>query len=147
MPSLNVQLEPGKTVTVRLEKAGYVTQEFSYTVPAIPATVTKKMVAQTGSLSVSSTPSGATVTISGVFGTFTTPFTKALDADTYSLTITKLGYKDKTDTVTIVAEEITMKHYTLELAAVTITFVTRKADGSILTGVDVFVDGDKKGIT
>ena len=41
---LPVDLIPGELVTVKLVMGGYITQEFSYTVPATPETVTKTMV-------------------------------------------------------------------------------------------------------
>ena len=44
MPSLAVDLVPGELVRVKLVMAGYITQEFDYTVPATPETVTKTMI-------------------------------------------------------------------------------------------------------
>lgn len=44
MPSLDVDLTPGETVTVKLEKLDYETVEFDYLVPEAPETVTKTMV-------------------------------------------------------------------------------------------------------
>jgi len=46
MPSLTVELEPGKTVHVKLVKEGYRTVEFDYTVPNTAATVTKTLIAK-----------------------------------------------------------------------------------------------------
>ena len=46
MPSLTIELEPGKTVHVKLVKEGYRTVEFDYTVPNTATTVTKTLVAK-----------------------------------------------------------------------------------------------------
>lgn len=230
MPSLNVSLEPGKTVHVKLVKGGYITQTFSYTVPTTPTTVTKTMVIKTGTLSLTTSPTGATVDIYEVgphpegpsdtnkgahIGIHTTPFTVDLEPrdyvykvtkigyafiwvqvsvtagltttkshtliplagtlsvattptgatvkvgtetktspcnftlapGTHTVTVSKPGYNTKTDMVAITSGATTTKSYTLVLSEVTITFDTKKEDGSTLTGVDVFVDGARRGTT
>jgi hypothetical protein len=48
MPSLAVGLVPGELVRVKLVMGGYITQEFDYTVPATPETVTKTMILVVG---------------------------------------------------------------------------------------------------
>jgi len=213
MPSLKVELEPGKTVHVKLVKEGYYTLEFDYNVPPAAATVTKTMYRERGWLSVSTTPTAATVKVDdmtktspakfslptgtytveiskpgyetitdsvtietdktvtksytltlvkGTLSVSTTPTGATVKVDTetkkspcsftlapgtYTVTVSKPGYKTITDSVTITSGETTTKSYTLVLSKVTITFDTRDEDGTVLTGVEVWIDGEKKGTT
>ena len=217
MPSLNVSLEPGKTVTVKLVKAGYITQEFSYTVPSAPATVTKTLaptptppcdsygdvdddgyvtqadadliklyvfggwaavrdtvsisesefvhradvdgngyvnmgdvgaiygyiggtidtfpVCTKGALYVTTTPTGASVKVGAE--TKTSPCTFTLAPGTHTVTITKAGYTTKTDTVAITAGVTTSKSYTLTAATGTLSVTTSPTGASVKVGVDV----------
>lgn len=143
--SLPVDLEPGKRVHVKLVKAGYAPQEFYYTVPASAATVTKTMYHETGTLSVTTTPTSATIKIGTE--TRTSPCIFTLAPGTYTVTISKAGYDTITDSVTITSGATTVKSYTLTLLNVTITFDTKDEAGAKLTGVDVIIDGVKRGST
>jgi len=96
----------------------------------VPITITKEK----GTLSVSSSPTGASVAISGITGTFTTPFTKDLDPGTYTLTITKSGYVDVTDTITITTGVTTTKSYTLVLEKGTLSVSTSPTGASVKVG-------------
>ena len=109
--SLPVDLTPGDAVTVKLVKSGYATQEFSYTVPTAAATVTKTMVSEMGTLSVTSTPTGATV----IVGTETkiSPCNFTLAPGTHAVTVSKTGYDTIADTVEITAGKTITKSYTL----------------------------------
>lgn len=102
----------------------------------------------TGSLSVTSTPGGATVTIDGVYAGTTsaaTPVTKTgLSAGSHTVVLSLDGYSDATKTVTIAAEQ------TLPLA-VTLTKSTPTTGAlNIITdpeGASVSLDGGSKGTT
>jgi cytochrome c biogenesis protein CcdA len=119
--SLPVDLTPGETITVKLVKSGYITQEVSYTVPSAAATVTKTMYLEKGRLSVATTPTAATVKVDGE--TRTSPAEFILLPGTYTVEISKPGYETITDSVTIVVDKAVIKSYTLtpSLGALSIT--------------------------
>jgi len=179
MPSLTVELEPGKTVHVKLVKEGYLPLEFDYVVPSAPATVTKTMVAvvcraaitraslnkttfepretiglaytvkNTGNITTDivirfgigspsasrpchDVPPGGSV--SGSVG-----FTAPSSPGSYKIVITAEACGRETD-----RKELP---FTVRIPRVAITFDTRKEDGTVLTGVEVWIDGEKKGTT
>jgi hypothetical protein len=110
------------------------TKELSFTV-AVSA----------GTLSVSTSPTGASIRVGTE--TKTSPCNFTLAPGTYTVTVSKAGYDTITDSITITSGKTTTKSYTLVLSTVTITFDTKKEDGTTLTGVDVYVNGVKKGTT
>jgi len=115
-------LAPG-TYTLTITKTGYVTQTPSVTITAGTTTTRSyTLVLAQGTLSVTTTPTGASVDINVSGGiTRTTPFTETLNVGTYNLLISKPTYDDISDTVTIVAGTTSAKMYTLVKAAVTVT--------------------------
>ena len=179
MPSLTVELEPGKTVHVKLVKEGYLTQEFDYLVPSAPATVTKTMIAEVCRATITSASLNKTVfepeesirlgfTVKNT-GNITTDIvvrygigtpqsprtfhnmlpgasaseTAGLPAPSapgsYKVVITAWACGKETD-----RKELP---FTVKTPLVAITFDTRKEDGTVLTGVEVWIDGEKKGTT
>jgi hypothetical protein len=73
-----------------------------------------------GAISISSTPSGAQVIIDGAMQG-TTPFTiRTLTAGTHALLLEETGYQDYTTSITITANQLSQKSYTL-VPVVTIT--------------------------
>jgi len=179
MPSLTVELEPGKTVHVKLVKEGYLTQEFDYLVPSAPATVTKTMIAKVCRATIISASLNKTTfdpresirlayTVKNTgnittdivvrYGIGTPQFprtyrntppggsvseTVGLPAPSapgsYKVVITAWACEKETD-----RKELP---FTVRTPMVAITFDTRKEDGTVLTGVEVWIDGEKKGTT
>lgn len=140
-----VDLIPGRYCIV-ISKAGYTDWNGEVTITAgktVSGTVTLTL--QKGTLSVATTPTGATVKVGTE--TKTAPCNFSLAPGTYTVTVSKPDYDTITDSVTINAGETTTKSYTLTLSKVTITFETKKEDGSTLTGVEVYIDGVSKGVT
>ena len=179
MPSLTVNLEPGKTVHVKLVKEGYLPLEFDYKVPSVRDVVTKTMVAvvcraaitsaslnkttfepretiklayivkNTGNITTDivirygiNTP-GPSRTCHGVPPGGSVSGTVGFDAPStpgsYRMVITVEACGKETD-----RKELP---FTVKIPRVAITFDTRKEDGTVLTGVEVWIDGEKKGTT
>ncbi|MHC1566942.1 MAG: hypothetical protein ACXQTD_04295 [Candidatus Syntropharchaeia archaeon] len=177
--SLKVDLEPGKTVHVKLVKTGYLTQEFDYTVPHAAATVTKTMVAEVCEAKITKASldkkeyepgerakfdftvqntGNVTTNIVINLGIDTPKYLKTIynskPGDTHSDTAyipvpNTPGSYEVIITVEACGKETDRKElpFTVKLKAVTITFETKKEDGTILTGVEVWIDGVKKGTT
>jgi cytochrome c biogenesis protein CcdA len=138
--SLPVDLTPGETITVKLVKSGYVTQEFSYTVPTAAATVTKTMVLETGTLSVTTTPTGATVAVG--LNAKASPCTFSLTPGTHTVTISKAGYETRTESVTITAGVTTTKSYTLTSSKGTLSITTTPTGAKVtVTSPEGFTPG------
>ena len=135
MPSLNVELEPGKTVHVKLVKSAYITQEFDYTVPSSPATVTKTMVLEMGILSVTTTPTGATVKVVGG-ETKKSPCTFSLAPKLHTVEVSKPGYDTITDTVSIIAGVTISRSYTLTLSKGTLSVSTTPTGATVKVGTE-----------
>lgn len=179
MPSLTVNLEPGKTVHVKLVKAGYLTQEFDYTPPFAPATVTKTMVAVVCKAAITSASLNKEVfepkeTVKLAYtvkntGNITTDITIRYGIGTPGASRTCRdvppgGSVDGTAELTapsapgsykiVITAEACGKEtgrkelpFTVKIPLVAVTFDTRKEDGTVLTGVEVWIDGEKKGTT
>lgn len=107
--------------------------------------ITLTVVSPKGTLSVTTSPSSATVKVGTE--TKTSPCNFTLAPGSHTVTISKPGYDPITDTITITAGATTTKSYTLTRSKITITFVTKKEDGTTLTGVEVWINGAKKGVT
>ena len=186
MPSLTVELEPGKTVHVKLVKEGYRTVEFDYTVPNTAATVTKTLEAKRADFKI--------ISISP------TSITDAHPGDSIYLKATVKNVGDKADTgliqiawdgsimrtfgmasispdqtraispppfiipgsasigthkITVFVKPSSEDNPTdsqdipvvLKPPTVEVTFVTKDEQGNEITGVDVYIDGVKKGTT
>ena len=82
-----------------------------------------------GTLSVTTSPTGASIMVDGV--TKTSPCNFSLAHGTYTVTITKVGYDTITDTVTITAGATTTKNYTLTLSKKVITFESVPAGATV----------------
>ena len=90
------------------------------TIPVVPVTTTAAPAApQVGAVSISSTPSGASVTIDGtIMGA--TPFTlRTLTVGSHTLVMQMSGYLDYTDTIMIQADQLNQLSYTLTPVPVT----------------------------
>ena len=61
----------------------------------------------TGTLAITSTPAGATITIYGVVLPSSSPFTFALPPGTYTVLLQKTGFQDWQGTVTVAANQTT----------------------------------------
>ena len=130
MPTLTVDLEPNTTYSIRLEAPGYKTLSFEYTTGTTPATVTKTLEKEkaVGTLSVTSTPIGASVRLTPPSGavvpvtSFTTPLNVELPVGVYDLVISKSGYTEIKDIITITDGKTITKNYTLVSAGVRTTF-------------------------
>ena len=138
-------LAPGD-YTLTVEKAGYETITDTVTIIAgVTTTKSYTLTPSKGTLSITTSPTGATVKVGTE--TKTSPCNFSLAPGTYIVTVSKSGYDTITDSITITAGETTTKSYTLTRSEVTITFDTKKEDGTTLTGVDVWIDGTKRGVT
>jgi len=135
--------------TVSVEKSGYYPASASLT-PCPSAGQTRDIYVtlnpkppSTGSLSISSTPSGASVCLSGSYrGTTPTTIT-GLDAGSYYIELDKDGYQPYRDTVTVVSGRTKSYHYPLQ--------ATRKPGYITITstpsGAYIYMDGTYKGRT
>lgn len=132
--------------TYRLEKQGYQTETSTFLVTAgsnTPLSITLTETQVTGSISVSSTPSGASISLDGA-NKGTTPTTlTGVAAGSHSLLLTKTGYNDYTTTIAVTVGQTTI---------VSATLVPLQSTGSISVSsfpanANVFVDGIMKGIT
>jgi hypothetical protein len=65
-----------------------------------------------GTLSINSNPTNASVFINSVY-TSRTPLNLTLQAGNYSLVISKIGYQNKTDNITIISNQTLIKNYNL----------------------------------
>jgi len=186
MPSLTVELEPGKTVHVKLVKEGYRTLEFDYTVPNTAATVTKTLVAKKADFKIE--------------GISPAEITDAHPGDSIYLRVTVKNVGDKADTgliqiawdgsvmrafglasidpgqtrvisppsfsipggasigthkITVFVNPSSEENPTdsrdipvvLKPPTVEVTFTTKDEQGNEIRGVDVYIDGVKKGTT
>ena len=201
MPSLTVELEPGKTVHVKLVKEGYRTLEFDYTVPNTAATVTKTLVAEKPELKIInvyySLNGGSTWTEVSREGTTNIPtgskpkfkvrirneegtsnrrcvwLKKGYGCATVNIGVIGsdkvLNYQDTEDIIFDATTGIEPnQNYSLHVKAerwlpscpsddefdfnnvsltIEVTFVTKDEQGNELRGVDVYIDGIKKGTT
>jgi len=177
--SLKVDLTPGKVVTVKLVKEGYITQSFSYTVPSAPATVRKTMVAEvcratitkaslnkttfkpkeTVKLTYTVENSGNIATDIVVrYGINTPGLSKAYNnippGGSVSGTVDFIASFTPGPYKIVITAEVCGKEtdrkelpFEVRIPFVAVTFDTRREDGTVLTGVEVWIDGEKKGTT
>ncbi|MCX6698412.1 MAG: PEGA domain-containing protein [Methanomicrobiales archaeon] len=129
-----------------LKKSGYADYSASVTVTAgQTASVTATLSTQqtTGSLSVSSTPSGATIVLDGI-NKGTTPTTlNGITAGSHAIILKKSGYADYSASVTVTAGQT---------ASISATLGGQQATGSISVsstppGATILLDGINKGTT
>jgi hypothetical protein len=102
------------------------------------ATVSVTLVSTTGSISFTSTPSGADISIDGTFQTSKTPATiTSVSAGNHSYTLRLTGYNDATGTVMVMAGQTATVSVTLTPVVTTgsITF------SSTPSGADIYLDG------
>lgn len=138
------KFDPGHYV-LKLTYPGY--QSYETTIALISNEVTSidvelVKIPTTGTLTVSSTPSGAKVYIDGSYKG-NTPYSDTLSPGTYDIKVTMTGYNDHETTATIVAGEETMLSfwmYPLETSGIL-------SVSSSPWGAFVYVDGIYTGIT
>ena len=158
-PMTITSVTPG-THTIDLTRTGY--QDYQATVTVVAgqiATVTATLpsIPTTGGLSISSTPSGATILVDGV-KTGVTPMAVELYAGSHVVKLQKAGYADYTGTFTVVAGKVSP--VTIQLVAlqqtttVTPTVQQTTATGggtltiqSIPTNAEIRLDGVAEGTT
>ncbi len=112
---LNVVLSPGSH-EVRLEKSGYKTDVFTITLSAGEEREIFRQLQKEifySRLTISTTPSGATVYLNGYYYGIT-PLTVYIEAGTYELTLVKPGYKTIVRTL-VLDEEVKSFRYTMEV--------------------------------
>ena len=133
--NIKINIPPGtapKTYTIKAEV--YPT---GHTLPTDTRTATLIVKGlATGTLSVSTTPTGAFVKVGTE--TKTSPCTFSLTPGTHTITITKTGYETITDSAYIRADRTVNKSYTLVKKTVKVTFSANVA-------AKLYVDGDFKG--
>ena len=113
---------PEGTHTIEARKDGYKTKTTAKTIGTQTKdmsrieTITLTLEKETGSLYIQSTPSGANIYLNGSYKGTTNKTTENLEPGTYSLKLTKDGYKDKTQSLTIEAGKRESAYITLESA-------------------------------
>ncbi|MBN1272954.1 MAG: PEGA domain-containing protein [Candidatus Aminicenantes bacterium] len=98
---------------------------------------------QRGTLNIRSDPSGASVDIDGA-RRGTTPFSITLEPGAYRVRLSRSGYQDESDTVTVSSNRETRRNYSLTLIpppSFTVSIRTTPSDA------DVFVDDVRRGVT
>ena len=139
-PAILTSIIPG-THTIKLTKPGYYDWSATVTVTAgttTPITATLTMI--TGTLSVTSTPSGAIIFLDGTStGTITPAILTNIIPGTHTIKLTKPGYYDWSSTVTVIAGTTTPIAATLTMITGSIS-VTSTPPGAI-----IFLDGTSTG--
>ena len=127
--------------TLRLTKDGYEDYERMIAVDANSmGTVYVALEKPKGTLSISSTPDGATVSVDGQ-NKGTTPLNLTLLPGSYSVKVTKTGYKNYAKTVTVGADLTTKVNAVLERTTGTLSVA------STPTGATVYINNQNKGKT
>ena len=137
--------------TISIYLSGY--QDFITSVnvqKGVTATVSATLspVVSSGSLSVSTTPSGATVYLDQIYRGVTTITVGNLAAGSHTLNIVKAGYKDVTETVNVVAGTTTYFSTTLESDAApqyATVSITSNPPGASVYGDGVYVGTTRSG--
>jgi hypothetical protein len=138
---------PAGSYTLSLTLAGYqdITEMFSIiTGQTTSYAPTLVPVPQKGTLSVTSTPSGAAYYVDGVARGSTPGSVTGLDPGTHEVRVTKAGYTDFTDTVTITAGQTTSISAPLQAAAPAGGSVAARSSPS---GAAVYLDSQARGTT
>jgi len=155
-PINNYKLSTG-TRTLKVTKDGYndYTQTFtlasSDTSKAIPVVLTKKeepksTTPKTGTLSISSTPTGAKVYVNNQYKGIT-PLTLTLNEGNYSVKLSKENYEDSTQSVTVKANQTGQVSITLKEIPSPKPKTGNLSVSSIPAGAQVYVNGTYKGLT
>jgi hypothetical protein len=166
--SETVRVTAGRTTTVSasLIKNGASSLAPVVTTTTIPVTTTKTTAVPTGTLSIRSSPTGATVYVDDVSKGATSKTLSGVSAGTHTVRVVKSGYQEYSETVRVTAGRTTtvsaslIKNGASSLAPVvtttTIPVTTTKTTAvptgtlsirSSPTGATVYVDGVSKGIT
>jgi PKD repeat protein len=140
-----------KEYTLRVSKVGYADYSDSVTVIAaqtIPVSVT--LVSQaptTGSLSLTSNPSGAAITMDGGSQGMTPKVITGLAAGTHSLVFSMTGYLDHTATVDVQGGDTATYHAVLQKEGTSSQGGGSISVTSVPSGASVSLDGVAKGVT
>jgi len=153
---LTTQLEEG-THTIEARKDGYETKSQTKTIGtqtkdlSRTETITITLEKETGSVYITSTPSGATIYLNGSYKETTPKTMEGLELGTYTIRLTKTDYEDKTETVQI--EKGKTKEIEIKLTEKQETVTTAEAgktgtgylkiEGN--TGSTYYIDGENKG--
>ncbi|KQC03989.1 MAG: hypothetical protein APR53_04245 [Methanoculleus sp. SDB] len=150
-PATLTGISPG-THTVKLTKSGYYDYTKTVTVVAGQTTaMSATLYPSTGSISVTSNPTGASIYLDSVYQGTTSKTLSGIAEGTHTIKLTKSGYQDYTTTVTVVAGQTKAVSPTLiPLSSLQVTVYN--ADGAALpsTGgrIDVTLyDGNRNYIT
>ncbi|MDD1654278.1 MAG: PEGA domain-containing protein [Methanomicrobiales archaeon] len=146
---LTVTQPPGEHA-VRLTKAGYEEHSETVTVTSgqtgrISATLVPQA-ATTGSLSLTSNPSGARVTLDGG-RTGTTPWVTDVSAGSHTLVFSLPGYLDATATVTVQGGDTATYNAVLQKGTGSTTGGGSISVASVPSGATISLDGVPKGVT
>ena len=101
------------THTVRLQKSGYVTRTESVLITSRQTTTLNATLVQTGTLSVSSTPTGAQLYVDGVYKGLTTRFVTNLAPGEHTVRLVKTGYQEHNTVATVNSGQTTTLAVTL----------------------------------
>lgn len=127
---------------VKLKKQGYNEVEKTVIVSAShTTTVSLQLLQQTGSIKVSSNPSGASVYLDGAFKGTTPIILSNVPVGSHTIKLTKSGYNDASKTVSVSVGKTTFVFESLTAQAGTLKI------SSTPSGADVYVDGVYRGVT
>ena len=133
---------PVGTHTIKLTKSGYNDISKTITVSSGMTTyVSETLLTQTGTISVSSNPSGVNVYLDGAYkGTTPTTLYDVLTGS-HTVKLTKSGYNDVSSTVTVSSDQTTSISKTLTVQSGSISVSSNP------TGANIYLDGTYKGTT
>ncbi|MCU0630630.1 MAG: PEGA domain-containing protein [Methanoregulaceae archaeon] len=135
--------------TVRCSLTGYTNQSQSVTVSGGRTSAVKMYLVRqapaTGTLSVSSSPSGARIYLDGTDTGYTTPKTlSSISAGTHTVRCSKSGYTDQSQSVTVTAGQTTSVTLTLQGQAPVTGSISVSSSPS---GARIYLDGTDTGYT
>ena len=143
---VTLHLVSAGTHTVKLTLSGYEDYEESVRVYAgqtASITTTMQSIPTTGSIAITTTPTGASVYLDGVYKGITPVTLHSVSAGTYTVKLTLSGYEDYEESVRV---------YAGQTASITTTMQSIPTTGSIAitttpAGASVYLDGVYKGTT
>src|SRR6056297_3391837 len=140
-------LDPGY-YTLKLTKSGYEDKSESIRIEPGKRTtqyLTLEKEETTGSLYINSNPSGAYIYINGNYKGTTTKTIEELEPGDYSLKLTKNGYNDKTENITIEAGKRETAYITLQEKETETYTPGRNVPDQVLVKAGTFQMGDEHG--
>ena len=128
--------------TIKLTKSGYNDVSKTVTVSSgRTTTVSESLNVQTGSIKVTSNPSGANIYLDGTFKGTTPKTISNVPTDSHTIKLTKSGYNDISKTVTVSSSQTTTVSESLNVQTGSIKVTSNPS------GANIYLDGTFKGTT